>query len=255
MTQKKQDKQRELDMFDVKRNDAFDLQPPAFHLLLKARLNQCLPHLFSGSHEVLEAGCGTGAFGRFFIKALDGRAVWKIMGVDIAPAMIEWNKKHPLENYDSTAGDLEDATLFKPGTFDLVLCPMVLHHFPDAGQAIGNLAAWLKPGGYIYLIEPNGSSPVNRLSKFVRHIIERVKGLEYAKRFATVNETDHTVRSYQKWLAQNQCEIVHEETYLPPTEKKPAGLISCIRFFLYKITGMLPHPWKGSVIILMARKI
>ncbi len=253
MKPRRQDKQRELEFFDVSRDEAFDLHESDFYLVVRERITQHAKPLLTGEHHILEAGCGTGAFGRYLIRSIGEKAVWNVMGVDIAPAMIAWNERHPQPYYRSQVGDLEYETLFAPETFDAALCPMVLHHFPDPQAALKNISVWLKPGGYLCIVEPNGSSPVNRFSKFIRHCIEKLMGLEYAKRFATVNETDHSMKSYIRWLAQNGLTPVYTETSHPPVSKKPHDWIGWTRRCMYKMTDLLKQPYCGSVIIIIAQ--
>jgi SAM-dependent methyltransferase len=254
VNRKAQDKEQELRLFDVERAGAFDLHDESFHRVIEARMGQHAQSFFSGTHRVLEAGCGTGAFCRWFIQRLKGRAVWETTGVDIAPAMIEWSKRHPLEHYTSIVGDLEDAALFAPESFDLVLCPMVLHHFPDPRAALRNITAWLRPGGGLYLIEPNGSSPVNRFSKLIRKCLELTKGLDYTRRFASVNETDHSMRNYLRWLADNGLVVKHRETFamLPP--KRPAEIINWSRWYMYKAAQLFWQPLRGNALSVLAQK-
>ena len=54
-----------------------------------------------------------------------------------------------LRKTDIVAGPVER------GTFDLVTARTVLHHVADAQAAIANMAAGLKPGGALLLIEPD----------------------------------------------------------------------------------------------------
>lgn len=249
-----QDKQRELEMFNVQRDHEYELWGDAFYRFVENRLRQHAPSIMTGEQKVLEAGCGTGAFGRYFIKVLEGQAAWNVMGVDLAPTMVEWNRQHPALGYDSCIGDLEDETLFPPAAFDAILCPMVLHHFPDPAKAIANLASWLKPGGIFYILEPNGSSPVQKLSKFIRHCIEKVMGLDYAKRFATVNETDHPMKRYVRELTSRGCEIGHRETRLIRGDAERGNWIGWARRILYAITSVLPQPYHGNLLLVIARK-
>jgi len=251
---KKQDKQRELDMFDVRHEDGYDLQSEAFYQFVEDRLNRHAPSAMTGKHRVLEAGCGTGAFARHFLKALAGKTVWEVTGVDLAPAMVEWNRLHPAPGFNSMVGDLENETLFAPASFDIILCPMVLHHFPDPVKTITNLAAWLKPGGVFYIMEPNGSSPVNRFSKFIRHCIEKIMGLEYARRFATVNETDHPMKLYLRELTSRGCVVCHHETRSIYSANDCKTWIGRIRFVLHKIASLLPQPYCGNTLLVIARK-
>jgi len=251
---KPQDKEQELLMFNHERKDAYDFLDENFYRVVEAFMERHARPLFTGAHRVLEAGCGTGAFGRCFIRSLKGRAIWDTTGVDIAPTMIAWNERHPQEHYRSIVGDLEDTALFPPETFDLVLCPMVLHHFPNPRAALQNIAAWLKPGGRLYIIEPNGSSPVNRLSKFIRRCLERTMGLDYTRRFASVNETDHSMRDYSRWLAQNGLAVRRRETCLLLSPKRPAGVIHWSRWYLYKLARLLWQPLSGTVLFVLSQK-
>ena len=252
--QSTQNKQRELEMFDVRRESEFELLGDSFYKLAGDRLEKHAPQVVTGGQRVLEAGCGTGAFGRHFIKALEGRAAWNVTGVDLAPAMVEWNREHPLPGYDSLAGDLEDESLFATETFDVVLCPMVLHHFPNPAKVMRNLAAWLKPGGIFYIIEPNGSSPVNRFFKFGRHCVEKIMGLEYAKRFATVNETDHAMGRYLRELGAAGCEAVHRETRFVKTAADFDTPIHAARRIMQTAASVLPMPLRGNLLLVVARK-
>ncbi len=251
---RQQDKEQELLFFDVDRETAFDLHEEQFHHAIEARMERHTRELLTGHHRVLEAGCGTGAFARHFIRYLQGRAVWEITGVDIAPAMIAWNARHPQEHFHSIVGDLENAALFAPETFDLAVCPMVLHHFPDPRVVLRNITAWLKPGGCLYIIEPNGSSPVNRLSKFIRKCLERIMGLDYTRRFASVNETDHTMRAYMRWLGENNLVMRHRETCAILPGKRPAGIIHWSRYYMYKVAQLLWQPLRGNMLIVFAQK-
>ena len=251
---RKQDKQRELELFDVQRDHAYDLLDDAFYRFVEDRLHRYAPSAMTGVQKVLEAGCGTGAFGRHFVEALKGQADWNVTGVDLAPAMVEWNRQHPMVGYESRVGDLEDETLFPPATFDVVLCPMVLHHFPSPSKTIENLVSWLKPGGTFYIMEPNGSSPVHKLSKFIRHVIEKVMGLDYAKRFATVNETDHSMKCYVRELTTRGCEISYREARRVMGSSELGSWIGWVRHILYKITSVLPQPYHGNLLLVIARK-
>jgi len=248
----KQDKRRELEMFDVDRENEFNLLGDSFYKYVEGCLLCHAPEIAEGEQRVLEAGCGTGAFGRHFIETFKERAAWSVTGVDIAPAMIEWNRRHPARGYDSMVGDLEDAALFAPESFDIVLCPMVLHHFPDPSRVVANLAAWLKPGGVFCIMEPNGSSPVSKFFKFGRHCVEKIMGLDYAKRFATVNETDHTMRRYVSELAANGVEARHRETRL--VKSPPTHLIGRVRAVCDSVASVLPQPLRGNFLLVIAKK-
>jgi SAM-dependent methyltransferase len=251
---KQQDKTREIEMFNGVPVDGYSTHYADEYEEFFKYFSESVPVGITGEHQVLEIGCGTGAFGRFFLKKLKDKATWSVTGVDITPRMIEWIKSNPVEGYAGKQGDLEEEDLFEQDSFDIVLSPMVLHHFPDPSKVISNMSKWLKRNGLIYIMEPNGSSPVNQLSKLIRHGIEKIMGLEYAKQFATVNETDHSLKRYQHCLQANDCEILCYRTIGPWRFWDTSSLVNGVRAFLYWVAQILGEPYKGSALLIVARK-
>jgi SAM-dependent methyltransferase len=251
---KQQDKTREIEMFNGVAIDGYSTHNTDEYEEFFKYFSESVPVGMTGEHHVLEIGCGTGAFGRFFLEKLKGKAAWSVTGVDITPRMIEWIQNNAVEGYRGKQGDLEEEALFDAESFDVVLSPMVLHHFPDPLKVISNMSRWLKKSGVIYIMEPNGSSPVNQLSKFIRHCVEKVMGLEYAKQFATVNETDHSLKRYQHCLQANDCEILCYRTIGPWRFWDTSSFVNCVRAFLYWVAQVLGDPYNGSALIIVARK-
>jgi SAM-dependent methyltransferase len=96
----------------------------------------------------LEVGCGNGSISAWLAGrvAPNGRAV----AFDLDLSLIERREATmELRRGDIVAGPVD------PGGFDLVTARAVLHHVADADKAIANLAASLRPGGAILLIEPD----------------------------------------------------------------------------------------------------
>jgi 2-polyprenyl-3-methyl-5-hydroxy-6-metoxy-1,4-benzoquinol methylase len=111
------------------------------------RYLQSLDVVKSGA-RTLEVGCGNGSISAWLAPqvAPDGRA----MAVDLDLSLVDVHLPNlELRKADIMAGPVE------PGTFDLVTARAVLHHVADAEKAITNLAASLRPGGAILLIEPD----------------------------------------------------------------------------------------------------
>jgi SAM-dependent methyltransferase len=97
--------------------------------------------------RTLEVGCGNGSISAWLadLVAPTGQAVATDIDLSLAA-------EHPglqLRRHDILAGPVE------PRDFDLVTARAVLHHLPDPGTAIANMAASLRPGGWILLIEPD----------------------------------------------------------------------------------------------------
>jgi 2-polyprenyl-3-methyl-5-hydroxy-6-metoxy-1,4-benzoquinol methylase len=111
------------------------------------RYLQSLDVVKSGA-RTLEVGCGNGSISAWLARevAPDGRAI----AVDLDLSLVDVHLPNlELRKADIMAGAVE------LGSFDLVTARAVLHHVADAEKAIVNLAASLRPGGAILLIEPD----------------------------------------------------------------------------------------------------
>jgi ubiquinone/menaquinone biosynthesis C-methylase UbiE len=97
-----------------------------------------------GVHDVLDVGTGTG----LLLRSLPP-APWRLVGVDLAPAMLEIARaalpNARFELADAARLDFVDAS------FDLVTCVTVLHLVPDATAAMREWRRVLRPGGRIVL--------------------------------------------------------------------------------------------------------
>jgi 2-polyprenyl-3-methyl-5-hydroxy-6-metoxy-1,4-benzoquinol methylase len=104
--------------------------------------------------RVLDVGCGVGRWSR----PLAARGAW-VDGIDLSPTMIRIARERALaegvgDRCRFIAADLAQLQLHQQ--FDLVLGVTVLQHILDPTQlrhAIRNLAAALKPGGHMVLLE------------------------------------------------------------------------------------------------------
>jgi SAM-dependent methyltransferase len=106
--------------------------------------------------EVLSVGCGWHP-GRHLFP----RPAWRMTGTDLNPAMIE----HLLESGELDAGAEGRAGQlpFEPGSFDVVLFRLVLHHVAfqgPLGPCFEEAARLLRHGGALVAIEPGLWHPV-----------------------------------------------------------------------------------------------
>jgi 2-polyprenyl-3-methyl-5-hydroxy-6-metoxy-1,4-benzoquinol methylase len=99
--------------------------------------------------EALDVGCGLG----FFSKRLQERGA-RVTACDIGPRLVERTRQ--LVGCRCLVADalaLEDH--FGPDRFDVVLSSECIEHTPEPTEAIRQMAAVLRPGGYLALSTPN----------------------------------------------------------------------------------------------------
>ena len=113
------------------------------------------------SAEVLDVGCGTGSV----LIALAQNHNIKGHGIDVEPAMIKVAKEK------CTDMDIQlcscDSTPFVDGTFDAIVACMAYHHFPDKDSFEKEALRILKPGGKIYIADPNFPHPIRKILNFL----------------------------------------------------------------------------------------
>lgn len=138
--------------------------------------------------HILEVGCGQGEYGKI-LACLGGI----VTGIDLSDGMITENQRRGiLCGYTSMIGDVENSNMFNKNTFDSVLCIYVLHHIPIHTQTILNLYKWLKPGGYIYIYDCNGSHLIGKFVTTCHSIMEFIAPMLSDKLLiATTNERNN----------------------------------------------------------------
>lgn len=109
--------------------------------------------------RIADIGSGTGYFTvRLARHVPEGR----VYGVDVEPDMVKFledrARKAGATNVTSILGAPDDPDL--PEKVDLVLMVDVYHHIANRGRYLRNLAASLKPGARVAIIDFNASSPI-----------------------------------------------------------------------------------------------
>jgi ubiquinone/menaquinone biosynthesis C-methylase UbiE len=119
-----------------------DLFGERFHLA-------ALPAFADSEWTVGDLGCGTGQ-----LTATLAPFVGRIIAVDASAAMLQAAKKRlqGLENVELRRGDLE-ALPIDDARLDAATLALVLHHLPDPGQALAEVARVLKPGGRLLIVD------------------------------------------------------------------------------------------------------
>jgi 2-polyprenyl-3-methyl-5-hydroxy-6-metoxy-1,4-benzoquinol methylase len=98
--------------------------------------------------RTLEVGCGNGSISAWLAQCVSPGGVAVAFDIDLS--LIEVRAPNlELRQGDIVAGPVERCS------FDLVTARAVLHHVSDPEAAINNLAASVRPGGALLLIEPD----------------------------------------------------------------------------------------------------
>src|SRR4029453_11504445 len=98
--------------------------------------------------RALDLGCGTGEIAR----RLAGRAD-HVLALDLSPRMIEIARERSaaLPQIEYRAADLMTVDL-PADSFDAVISLSTFHHVP-LEPALARAASWVKPGGWLYVID------------------------------------------------------------------------------------------------------
>lgn len=104
--------------------------------------------------RVLDVGCGDGRFGAY----LQAEAGCRVTGTEFSENRIRQARECLADVVESTANRLQ----FDDASFDIVMEVDVLHHLDPnhIEDALREMLRVLKPGGGMYLIEPNRWHPM-----------------------------------------------------------------------------------------------
>ena len=109
--------------------------------------------------DIVELGCGAAQLARaLLLRHPDSR----VTGLEVDQRQHALNLAAPQPGLRFAAGAAEDID-FADASFDLALMLKSLHHVPLArmGQALGECARVLRPGGHLYVSEPVYEGPLN----------------------------------------------------------------------------------------------
>jgi SAM-dependent methyltransferase len=113
------------------------------------------PH--RGMPDVLEVGCGTGAFAARLLEELPGLA---LLAVDQSPRLVELTASRGV-----TAREMDVQHLLAPdASYDVVLALWMLYHVPDLHRGLSELRRVVRPGGRLVAVT-NGDEHVADLRR------------------------------------------------------------------------------------------
>jgi SAM-dependent methyltransferase len=104
-----------------------------------------------GGLAILDLGCGPGELAAMLSLRLPEA---RIVGLDIAPAMVELARRRSPRS-DRLSFEVGDVArlAFESGSIDVVVSSLSLHHWPDPGAAFAEISRVLRPGGTALLYD------------------------------------------------------------------------------------------------------
>jgi demethylmenaquinone methyltransferase/2-methoxy-6-polyprenyl-1,4-benzoquinol methylase len=149
----------------------------AFRGLVASMLEELSGDL-GASRRLLDVGCGPG---QFSIMAAERLAHAEVVGVDLAPTMIELARGHAAASAARARlrFELGDAMAlpFGDAEFDTVLSSGSIKQWPDAARGMAEMHRVLAPGGRAFVLEVNRDAPaaaVERQRRELRHWLFRL---------------------------------------------------------------------------------
>lgn len=136
--------------------------------------------------RVLDVACGTGLVS--FVLAPYAR---EVVGIDISPGMLakarEIRHRREVRNVHFVLGEAEHMP-FKDGEFDVVVCRLAIHHFPQPERELREMVRVLKPGGRL-VISDTVSSEDEREAR-LHNALERLRDPSHARMLAPTELAD-----------------------------------------------------------------
>jgi SAM-dependent methyltransferase len=207
-----------------------------------------ISHLFSldqihrSGELVLDAGCGTDAFGIRLAKR-----GYRAIGIDISRKECEFVLNRTEKEgvcFPILIGDLEGLP-FKSESFDNIFCGAVLHHFHNFNPALEEMIRILKKGGRIILVDPNGSNPLWGL-----YFLANRLSIRWFKRrgYLTINERLRSVKAYSKALEKREVNEI--KVHILKINKS----VGIKKFLINLWSRLLPSTLGGTTIVITGTK-
>ena len=158
--------------------------------------------------SILEVGCGTGQLSNF-LALKEKRAVFAVdLSSKSLEAAVKFKKENRLNNVTFSQMDLFKP-IFKPESFDFVICSGVLHHTRDPFLGFQEISKFLKKGGFtvIGLYNTYGRIPLLFRRFIIKTFGERFKFLDPRLRSAALDSAEK-----RTWFM-DQYKNPHESTH------------------------------------------
>lgn len=238
-------------------------------------LDEQVPH----GTKILEIGCGTGQLSNF-LGLTWGRTVF---ATDISLSSLslgqEFKEKNQIHNVAFIQMNLF-RPVFKPESFDLVICNGVLHHTKDPFLGFQSILALVKKGGFIIvgLYNTYGRIPTD-IRRFIfrffghhfklldsrlrdKDLSETRKDIWFKDQYENPQESKLTIGEVLGWFDRCGVEFINSipkskafETFSPEEslfQHNPRG--SKLDHFLVQLSMVLSGGKEGGFFIMIGRK-
>lgn len=125
-------------------------------------------------HDMLDAGCGTGAVIKLLKSKYPDR---NYTGIDLSGKMIAVAKQKNLDNSTFIHGDCENLPFAKE-SFDVITCSMSFHHYPNADRFFQSCNRVLRPNkGDVHVYNKNEIMKLCESADLKLEVFERRAGM------------------------------------------------------------------------------
>lgn len=168
---------------------------------------------------ILDFACGPGVLDRIFVPFLEGGSTTsEIVGVDINEGFLNRFKSEldlitkgylistRIVKADILSAEAEEDIRPLESSADVVVCSLAYHHFHDFGAMTKKLASFLKPGGWLYIVDfyrEIAGAEVLKDFKGVRHSVITPESLNEALDLGGFESNSSAVElSTKAWVPQ-----------------------------------------------------
>jgi len=193
---------------------------------------------------VLEGGCGEGGN---LVNLLSGNSlVGFVVGLDLFERKVAFARPN-VAGARFVCGDALALPL-RDHAFDAVLCRDVLHHLDVREPALRELRRVCKPGGTIWILEPNGDNPLMRLLALLRPHERGLLRNSVASLGALVRNQFAEVRTESRQPLPVYRVLLHHRFGIPRLGWS-RFLNMLMRLWDSAVGKLLPRKWWGYVLI------
>lgn len=178
------------------------LQNPSTFVWRKAYFIQRLRYIeahIGGLSNVWDVGSGYGTTG--FFLALNGHNVHgstlEYYFKEIPQRVQFWSQHGDVSSFTTDYEDLFDTSFSK--TFDAVVVQDTIHHTEPIDEALSIIAASLKPGGKVIVVEENGNNIIQRTKLYRQRGNNRVMRLYDEQLGKEILMGNENIRSLRQW--------------------------------------------------------